>query len=305
MRLSLLALAAWVIAASPLCAQTYEQYFDGTSGNPELVVQLDTSQSNIWQIGPPQKFKFYAPFSAPNVLVTDTLLPYPTNVHSAFHYSVSHEWSWSIAAIRWMQKLDMMPEHAFGKIEFSVDSINWINGFDSPYVYNFYGFEEENRVTMPDGQLAFGGRDTTWKEIWFCFDGTWLDYQDTLLMRYTFISDSIVPPPSQSGYDGWMIDNLIASPTSIHTVGETVQESYLAVSPNPATDRLYIQLQKINGLHYIESIQLFGGSGRIVQEHGMCPNKFYLDISSVPPGMYTLHVKSNLRTETQHVLISR
>lgn len=302
MRLTILA-SGLLFLASYGQAQIYEQFFDGLPVNDPLPVTIHDYPENTWQVGPPQKPKFDAPFSIPNAIATDTIQACAPNDSSVFSYAVSNEWGWMIAAIRWMQKLDMMPEHAYGIVEFSVDGETWTNGFDSPFVYNFYGFNESNRVLMPNGQYAFGGTDTTWKEIWFCFDGSWLDSQDTLLMRHTFIADGTPLPPTEVGYDGWMIDNLTASPTWVHTVGEKPQEDYLAVSPNPANDRLHVQLQKRNSFHIIERMDLYSPAGQRVRHIESCPTRFFFDTSDLPPGTYTLVVQSNLRTETRQVVI--
>jgi hypothetical protein len=77
------------------------------------------------------------------------------------------------------------------------------------------------------------------------------------------------------------------------------------IHPIPANDKINIQLKKLNEFHVIEQIELYDLDGRIVKQYGLCPTRFYIDVSDVTPGTYMLKVKSNLKTETRRVLISR
>ncbi len=50
-----------------LQAQFYQQYFDGsdTAVSTSILIQFDTSATNIWQVGPPQKPLFHAAHTQP------------------------------------------------------------------------------------------------------------------------------------------------------------------------------------------------------------------------------------------------
>ena len=169
--------------------QTYSQYFDGadTSAFNSLLINIDTSSSNIWQIGQPQKIIFDTAATFPNAIVTDTSNYYPTNNTSSFSFGVDPQWfGWGILALQWKQKLDMDIDYDGGIIEFSSDTGNtWKNVFNNPYVYNFYGFDTANQDTLISGDYAFSGTDSTWKDIWLCFDLSWLSFSDSLMFRYT------------------------------------------------------------------------------------------------------------------------
>lgn len=281
--------------------QYFNQYFDGadTSVSYSLIVEIDTAASNVWQIGKPQKMIFDSAATLPNAIVTDTVNYYPVNNSSSFQYTIDPWTTWGILAIQWKQKLDMDFGQDGGIIEFSVDSGNtWTSAFNSPYVYNFYGYDNMNVDTLQNGEMAFTGTDSSWKDIWLCFDMTWLNFNDRIVVRHTFTSDSI-----DNNKEGWIIDNMFAHITMIHTVNEIKPEAYMIVLPNPTSGRVDIVTEKIDGPHIIEKIELVNMEGKVVQEWGISPTKFYIDISHHPNGIYILNVKTNVKSESFKIVL--
>jgi len=291
---------------SPLLgySQTYSQYFDGadTSAFNSILIDIDSDTSNVWQIGPPQKIIFDSAATQPNVIVTDTINYYPINNTSSFSFGIDPSgFGWGILALQWKQKLNFDSGFDGGIIEFSTDTGNsWQNVFNNPYVYNFYGFDLANQDTLTTGDYAFSGTDSTWKDIWLCFDISWLIFSDSLIFRYTLKSDSI-----DNNKEGWMIDNLLAHITIIHTVNEVEQEEYLKVYPNLTSGAVNIQARKIDEFHIIEKMELINVEGKIVAEFGISPTKFSIDIGNQPNGIYFLKIKTNLKTETFRLVLHR
>ncbi len=287
------------MSISIISAQEYSQYFDGadTSIYNSVIISIDST--SVWQIGPPQKAIFTMAATAPNVIVTDTINPYPPNDTSRFEFTV-HGMYWGIMAIQWKQMLDLEREMDHGLVEFSIDSgLTWQNAFDNPYVYNFYGFAQTNVDTLTSGEIGFTGTDTMWRDIWLCYDMSWVQqFEDSLRVRFTLRSDSM-----QTGQDGWMIDNMMVHQTIIHTVGEKEQEEYLRIFPNPADDRFTISAKKTDGFHIIESMRLYDASGRIVDQWRSIPTNFFVDTRKYGNGKYQLEVKTNLRSETLQLMI--
>ena len=170
--------------------QSYQQYFDGadTSASNSILIQLDTASTNIWQVGQPLKIIFDSAATAPNAIVTDTNHIYPKNNISRFTFKVKPWTPWGILAIQWKQKLDMEKHHAGGVIEYSIDTANtWTNIFNDPHVYNLYGFLPANQDTLWTGDVAFSGTDSSWRDVWLCFDMSWLSFNDSIYFRYTFV----------------------------------------------------------------------------------------------------------------------
>jgi len=282
------------------------QYFDGadTAASNSILFDTVTVGSNTWMIGSPSKTLFNAPYTAPNVLVTDTIQPYSTNDTSVVSFAVvPQQGFFGIVALQWLQKLDYEQGADGGVVEFlGDDGVTWANAFSSPYVYSYYGFEPGNQDTLVDGTIVFSGTDTTWRNIWFCLDLSWMWSvgMDTLHMRFTHLADSV-----DTAQDGWMIDNVFAAFTFVHTVSGTEQKNYVEFGPNPTTGPLRIDVRKMGGYHVIESIELIDASGRVVQKYGSSPVKFGIDISSHPDGYYQLRVRTNMGEQTGPVLLAR
>jgi hypothetical protein len=306
--ISLLALTVTLSANSQLYLT---QAFDGadTTADYSLNIELDTNIAvNSWQIGPPQKTHFNSPASPPNVIVTDTINHYPDNDSSSFIFKVNTDpgnWGgWGILALQWKQKLDYdSVSMDGGVVEYSIDQgATWESPFLSPYVYNFYGFNDpENVVDIPQNDYlgAFGNRDTVWRDIWLCFDLSWATISsDSIFLRFTNYSDSIT---QQS--DGWMIDNMIAHLTSVHTVNEVPSDTYMTIQPNPTSDRIEIRTKKLNEFHIIEKMSLVDQTGKSVQQWEMVPTKFGIDIGHHPAGIYFLNVQTNKQSETFRVIL--
>lgn len=285
-------------------AQNFNQFFDDTTTgafNNSITIYIDTAAANIWQIGPPQKTIFDTAATLPNVMVTDTINPYPVNNESIFGYNYVNSQFYGIHAMQWKQKLDMDYGEDGGIIEYSIDGgQSWQNGFNNPYVYNFYGFDTLNVDTLPSGDVAFTGTDTVWRDIWFCFDYSYLSLQDSLMVRHRFVSDSI-----DNGREGWMIDNLILHPTIRHTIAEKAQETYLKVYPTVTTGVVNIEAKKMNEFHIIELLEVFNSSGMLVEQYHNVPTKFFVNLNGQPSGNYFVKVKTNKNTETFQVIVQQ
>ncbi len=236
------------------------------------------------------------------MLITDTVLAYPTGIRSSFEFDIPlFDWFWGVLAIQWVQKVDMAEGMDGGFVEFSRDhGETWESIFNNPYVYNLYGFQQENVDTLPSGDVAFSGTDTTWRNIWLCYEFGWLQEQDTLRLRFTFLSDSL---GGVDEHEGWMIDNLLVHQTFVHTVNELEQMEHFRIYPNPADDRLHIETRKEDQFHIFEQMELIDDMGRVVQQWRRIPTKFFIDTRRYSNGRYQLRIRTNLYEETLQVVI--
>ena len=188
-----------------------------------------------------------------------------------------------------------------GTMEFSVDGGNtWQSAFDNPYVYNFYGYDNNNVGTLPTGEEGFTGVDSTWKDIWLCYDITWLNNNDSIMVKHTFVSDS-----TDNNNEGWMMDNLLVHITIIHTVNEVEQDEYLIVAPNPTTGRVEISAKKINEYHIIEKMELLDSNGRMLESWENIPTKFFIDIGNYPDGLYYLNIQTNKENKVSKIMLQK
>ncbi|MEY2829107.1 MAG: hypothetical protein RIQ33_965 [Bacteroidota bacterium] len=276
------------------------QYFDGADTVASSIkIQFDTTHHfNIWQIGKPQKTIFNSATTVPNALITDTMNYYPKNDTSVFWFASTTE-PWGIHALRWKQKLDFEKHHSGGMVEFSIDKgTTWQNTFNNPISHNFYGFDNLNKDTLLNGNIAFSGTDTTWKDIWFCIYN--FNQLDTVYYRFTLISDT-----SNSLHEGWMLDNIFAHTTIKHIVKENEKSKYLKVYPTATSGSVNIEALLLEANQEIESIELFGIDGRLIKQYGVCPSKFSVNLDNLPNGQYYLKVNTNLQKEVFPIILTK
>ncbi len=288
-------------------SQTWTQYFEGPVTAYTIPVYIDTADTahvNTWQIGPPQKTIFNSAATSPNVIVTDTLNTYPIGDTSVFTIGFKPSlWaSWGVLAIRWAQKLDMDHAHDWGVVEYSIDSGNtWENIFANPFVYNLYGFQTANVDTIDTGFCAFTGTDTTWRDIWLCFGLSSVSDIDTMLLRFTIMTDTV-----DSMKEGWMIDNFMAHITYAHTVAkDPFHNTEIRVYPNLSAGIVNIEAPAVKQFHITEYLGVINMAGKVVKEYRNIPTKYYIDLSDQPPGLYYLKVRTNLYSGTYPVMIRR
>ena len=304
MKTTLIFLVTLLLLSQQSYAQYYHnQYFDGadTNANNSIIIVLDTSSQNIWQVGPPQKTLFHTASTQPNVIVTDTVNYYPINNTSSFTLGVnpSSYGQGGFLSLQWIQKLDLDDTLDGGYVEYSIDTgATWTNVFNDPFVYNFYGYNPNNKDTLSNGDVVFSGKDTNWRDVWLCFDFSWLSLSDTLTFRFTLKSDSV-----DNNKEGWMIDNMNLHPTWFHTINETDQKEYMKISPNPSTGLINITSKKIEEFHIIEELTVFNLQGQLMKTYTMVPTKFTIDLRDLPKGAYIIKVKTNLQTETFRVIL--
>jgi len=285
----------------------YIQNFDGANTTPStsIMVTIQTSSTNIWQIGKPQKTLFSSASTTPNVIVTDTINYYPPKNVSTFTFVVVNPYfpsfSWGIWAIRWKQKLDMDQGVDGGIIEYSINSGNtWLNAMNTPTVYNFYGFQPASKDTLPSGEYCFSGTDNVWRDIWLCFSPSVSAANDSLLFKFTFKSDSI-----NNNKEGWMIDNMWAYMTNLHPVKQVSQTDYLSVYPNVTNGIVNVEVKKYREDDVILKMELLNSEGKVIESYGQNKMKVVLDISKHPPGIYHLNVTTNVKSSSQTILLEK
>lgn len=295
-------LAILSVGCNLVYGQYYTQYFDGadTSVWEAVFVYPDTSANNIWQIGPPQKILFDSPSTVPNVLVTDTINNYPDSVNCYAWFNAIHEPIWGVLAVQWMQKLDLDSAKDVGFVEFSDDSgATWQNAFYHPSVYNFYGWDLANHFDTGSDGFGFTGTDTTWKNVWLCFDPGYVSGKEHLFVRYRIVSDSI-----NTNQEGWMIDNLMVAVTWFHPITENSKPDNFKIYPTLANRSITLEQINTDPALVIEQITLLDMSGNIVRNIQINNSVEYIDVSDIPAGHYILKIVSNLKKETHPVIIS-
>lgn len=283
------------------------QYFDGANTTPStsILVTIQTSSMNIWQIGKPQKTLFSSASTTPNVIVTDTLNYYPKNNVSTFTFAIVNPY-WPtfgpfITALRWKQKLDMDQGLDGGIVEYSTNSgTTWVNTLNNSLIYMYYGYLPANKDTLPSGQYCFSGADAVWRDIWLCMSPNITNVNDTLMMRFSFKSDSV-----NTNKEGWMIDNMMHYTTVMHPVKSISQMENLNVFPTITSGIVNVEATKKGDKGNLIFIELFDMAGKLIESYGQNTSKVVIDISKYPDGMYNLKVVSDVVSSNFPIMLQK
>lgn len=255
---------------------------------------------NIWQIGRPHKtvFDTSSAFSLPNVIVTDTLHPYALNDTSVFIIS-SYLTGAPMFFLNFFYRLDI-DSATIARVEISGDNgLNWINPITQDTTYDFFWFSTKPRLDTST---------TTWKN--FQLDiSTWIfaspttgyhfpHYRtsDTLLFRFTFISDS-----DTIRHDGWMMDNFYMENAIMEgSVRQVLDTSLISVYPVPSNGNL---LYKNNmGVSVKSEIIIYNLSGQEVFRTSALNSSGTLQ-TGLPDGTYLLRYQAGSSTVTKRIVV--
>ncbi len=259
------------------------QVIDFESTVPHIT--LDTSQGNLWQIGPPQKTFFDAAQSPVNALVTDTINNYPPNSVSSFVYAFPNPIS---ANLGFWHKIDSEPNMDGGYIEFSIDTgqtwhllsqqpldLNTASNFPLTIWTDVYGSD-----TLFNGNLGVSGHNG-WSKGNVSFLCNAVKNLNLLsLLRFNFISNGT------NEFEGWMFDDFGTTyyPCSSN---ENIVSNQLNVFPNPATDQLIIDFgdQFLSGELFLSNVM----GQRVLERSGLSDYSVELSVQELPSGIYYYH----------------
>jgi hypothetical protein len=255
-------------------------------------IQLDSSANNIWQIGNTTKPFFGALIHPPNGLMTDTINSYPVNNHSYFYLRVPF---FMDAILGFWHKYQMDTLTEVGYIDYSIDTgATWHNVIDPSGFGGVAEFNSENLYSPDDTSLGIPGFTGT-QSNWTFTRIQWIvclpvlerfTCQDTLLLRFHFISDSV-----NTNKDGWIIDGIQTFYVDLGSgIDEIIRpENNLLISPNPAHDKISIAQFSANN-HVLEQVEIFDEIGRKkLTACGGGHTQMEIDVHTLPPGMYFLH----------------
>jgi len=275
MKQILLSLLLAQIAITSFGQAFWEINFDDNTYLNKIIIDTIHNPSNIWQIGPPNKSVFTNAISNPNVIITDSTNSYPTNDTSSFTIIHIARYGWSLQYPKvdlggwYFVNSDTLTD--FGYFDFSADKGNTWYKADSSLGACTWGAVEE----LP----TFTGNSDGWKHFYYCFNTpVQVNMGDTILYRFTFISDSI-----QTNKDGIMFDNLHFEDW-YESIQEIQNDNLISIYPNPVNDKLYININKRSGS---EIFQIIDYQGKIVCEKNNLTEN-YIDVSMLANGIFIL-----------------
>ena len=265
--------------------------------SPDTILKIDTASQNIWQIGIPDKLYFDSAYSNPKAIVTDTINYYPKNNHSFFDIYIGHFNYPSYPSdvfIEFKHKFDTDTLKDGGFITVSYDKgKNWMNIInDSIYGvmtpgevhHNLYS----NNDTLFNGEKGFSGKSNNWVTTWFGWHYMLVkkavQFADTMIVRFNFISDNI-----DNHKEGWLIDNIrlyaAVLPGAINQIGNA---DLIKLYPNPVNSYLFIDLER----NYKNiKIELSDILGKVRISHNYTDKKLIrIDGLNLSAGIYNIKI---------------
>ena len=260
-------------------------------------IGLDTSETNIWQVGLPQKLFFDSAYSSPNVIITDTLQFYPGNTHSYFDLYLCDlnypGWYGFDMWLDFMHKYDTDTLKDGGFITVSYDKgETWINIIkDSCYFFdNCPPGESPNLYNENDslfnGEFGFSGHSGGWVKtglawFWYPVYQTVELFSDTMILRFNFISDSI-----QTEKEGWMIDHIKLYAIDLGGGNDDLghYDPLISLYPNPCT-----QYISITGVENLTGFKIFDQNGTKAMEGSV--ESARINVEELQDGIYILEFK--------------
>jgi hypothetical protein len=272
-----------------------------TFDEPAEFITIGLSESNIWQIGHPQKVYFNSAYEGNKAIVTDTLNPYPLSNYSYFdlvigNFNYNAYWFPYSALIDFRHKFDSDTLRDGGYITVSWDKgQTWEN-----VIYNTIPMQNgiitinQNLYTEQDtlfnGEKGFSGRSNGWVHSSFGWEGILVKKKmefppDTAIVRFNFISDN-----NHNPREGWMIDQIRLFSVELNgglsndeTGGPTI-----TVLGNPIRESLVISLDKPYASVFCEICAV---DGRKVKTINFSNKREYrLNREGIANGIYLLKI---------------
>jgi hypothetical protein len=281
-----------------------EEIIDSVSfETPTSKILIDTAGSNLWQIGKPGKTFFDTAHSGINAILTDTLHDYPPNNTSSFIYVIQDPYTQTcLTCLSFWHKYDMDTLTDQGIIDASYDGGNswvlvkdtFVNSANFMWNPDYHAFNE-NTTTHP---LITSGKSDGWIKSGFCWQwylpvspDTIIFNPDSLMIRFTFISDSI-----NTNKEGWMIDDIMTSAggwEDCSSVKEIYLDENITVYPNPFSTEAIIQAD-----HDFKNatMKVYNSLGQLVQQlKNISGQTINLNRDDLPSGLYFLQLTEDYK----------
>ena len=306
-----------ILAANAIVAQppTGEYHMTFDTGSDITIDSIYGAPG--WQTGAPVKTVFDSAFSAPNALVTDTLLPYLAGGTSYAEFHIPVNFYGELVMLEFIHRMDVDSGEAYGWLEYfdAFISQDWkivkrydvLPGGDIMYPAGDLGFGGTGGWETDSG-LVFSHHSPLWDtaQIGFMCYGVFQPNEqyrgggpDSMRFRFAFLGNT-----NTSGRDGWLVDNVYLSswgcPGAIHEswVGS------LEIFPNPSDHELVITGDGLDGQRV--ELQVIRGDGAFIPSKlRRGKGRIELDVSALPQGLYLLKLSSGDQLVTHRVVVQR
>ena len=266
------------VASFSQSSSFYTLDFEDTAALHHLRIDTVSNLNNIWQVGAPQKTIFTNAYSNPNVIVTDTINPYPINDTSSFTIvNVAHDGFTAphTASLIGEYSVNSDTLTDFGTIEFSPDNgTSWYDIINDTFI--------TNHIYVQQHWISLTGNSNGWQQFYVNLAplGPLFNIQlgDTVLWRFTFISDNI-----QTNKDGLMFDNLYFE-DYVEGIPEIQNDNLISISPNPTSNELRIYKSNVSDS---QKVQVLNYRGQVLYDNSNFIGDM-IDIRQLPNGIYLL-----------------
>lgn len=259
--------------------ETYFLNFDDSVSMNHLTIDSTLNPINDWKVGPPQKNLFTSALSVPNAIVTDLTNSYSSNDTSVFILTnvITDAHVHEIVELGGDFRVNSDSLLDWGMIEISFDhGITWIDLINDLSYSNVIGWESSPPVLTgnSDGWQYF---KVELASLYWMFN---VQHGDTVLYRFTFISDGI-----QTNKDGLMFDDIFCTNFTTLGVSNSTGEFLSGVFPNPVQEHFAIHFDNKNNDDI--SLSIFDGTGKSnLINYSFSGNEILLDVGYFSPGLY-------------------
>jgi hypothetical protein len=276
---------------------------------PCSYLYIDTSQSNLWQIGKPSQIFLDSAWSPVNAIMTDTANNYPVNNHSYFDLHLVRDYfsggtfmSYYLGiSIRHKFDTDSLRDGGYLSISYDqgqsfvnvIDDNSWTYGSPPDWSSQNIYYQQD---TLYNGEHGFSGRSNGWVTSGFSWI-TWPVKQDrytgdTAIIRFNFISDDI-----DNNREGWLIDDISFFWVDMGSTIDSYRiDDEQLIFPNPASEIVTLSENEIIKADFIDE------KGQIVYS---VSDQKEVNISGLKDGMYIVRMETKQSVLFKKLLIRR
>jgi hypothetical protein len=262
--------------------------FEDTLCLSTIVIDTATVQNNLWQIGRSYKPYFDSAQSPKNVIITDSINPYPVNNHSVFisrnMATMGDVYGFRMFTGAFNVQTDSL--HDYGMMEFSPDNgATWVDMINDT-VYNVFVWYSQKPILT--------GKSPGWKyfDVLLADIGSVFNIQmgDTLLFRFTFVSDNIAENLGGLMYDDFCFFDFVEGISEVQ-----FKPIKSKIYPNPSIRNFMIEFE--NPLNKIFELAVYDIHSKLILKKENIPdNKIGIDTNSFKSGTYIYKI-TNLKAQ--------
>jgi hypothetical protein len=248
MRIILLSLVLIVlvktgISQEPLSGKT----IDFESNNNFILFDPNT---DLWQIGVPNKSIFKESYSGLRAIMTDSIKSYGDSISTYFQIKTINNESGNETYLSFWNKWDTDTLNDFGYLDYSLDGgINWFLCEEKEFFYSTCQGKAIISHSRDEGILYstsvpsyFSGSKNSWVKEQFIFRWSCCDFNhndicvpDSVMIRFYFKSDN-----NKNNKDGWIIDDIYFGWNGNYESAPNNQNN-IEIYPNPFTNYFIIE----------------------------------------------------------------